>query len=82
MQGTCFLNTINLLLTFQIPQKFLPSEKKKLQISSDRINTLTQLTGEFIDKLFEGEETVLLINNLANLTVMNALYHPAATAML
>ena len=54
----------------------------KLQISSDRINTLTELIGEFIDKHFEGEETVPPINDLADLTVMNAVYHPAATATL
>ena len=29
----------------------------------------------YIDKSFEGKETVLLINNLANLTVMNAMHH-------
>ena len=54
----------------------------KFQISSDRINTLTELIGEFIDKHFEGEETLPPINDLADLTVMNAFYHPAATATL
>ena len=53
------------------------SEKAKLQISSNRINTLAEPIAVYIDKSFEGEETVLLINNLANLTVMSAMYHRA-----
>ena len=47
------------------------SGKTKLQTSSNRINPLAEPIDEFID---EGEETVLPINNLANLTVMNALH--------
>ena len=50
------------------------SGKTKLQTSSNRINPLAEPIDEFIDKLVEGEETVLPINNLANLTVMNALH--------
>ena len=53
------------------------SEKAKLQISSNRINTLAEPIAMYIDKSFEGEETVLLINNLENLTVMSAMYHRA-----
>ena len=50
------------------------SEKIKLQTSSDRIHPFAEPIDEFIDKLVEGEETVLPINKLANLTVMNALH--------
>ena len=50
------------------------SGKTKRKTSSDRINLLAELIDEFIDKLVEGEETVLPINSLANLTVMNALH--------
>ena len=60
---------INLLDT---PRSF---RKNKLQTSSNnRSNPLAEPINEFIDKLVEGEETELSINNLANLTVMNALH--------
>ena len=50
------------------------SGKTKLQTSSNRIDPLAERINEFIDKPVEGEETVLPINNLANLTVMNAIH--------
>ena len=50
------------------------SGKTKLQTSSNRINPLAGPIDEFIDKLVEGEVTVLTINNLANFTVMNILH--------
>ena len=53
------------------PQK---SGKSNLKTSFNRINPLGEPIDEFIDKLVEGEETVLPINNLSNLTVINALH--------
>ena len=50
------------------------SGKIKLQTSSNRINPLGEPIDELTDKTVEGEETVLPINNLANLPVMNALH--------
>ena len=64
------------------------SGKTKLQTSSNRTNPLREPIDEFTEggeetvlpiypvllKLVEGEETVLPINNLTNLTVMNALH--------
>ena len=41
---------------------------------SDKAKFQTEPINEFIDKPIEEEETVLPINNLANLTVMNSLH--------
>lgn len=48
--------------------------EKKIQISSDRICPLTEPIAEFVGKPVKGEETVLLINKLINLSFKNALH--------
>ena len=58
------------------------SGKIKLHTSSNRINPLGEPIDELIDKTVEGEETVLPINNLADLPVMKALHQELESCQL
>ena len=72
MTGTRLSKAMNFLSTFYMPQTF--QKNKKLQTSCDRINPFSEPINESINKHVKGEETGLSINNLANLTVMNAFH--------